>query len=461
MQESSNSKNPKYLCERCDYITSRKSNYEKHLQTEKHLAKNIATKSSNLLQKVATFYCKRCDFTTSNKKDYKRHCETLKCKSVTKTPKNPKKPQKTPPDFVENGDDISCDDGAIHSNVCDDDRFIFSKKPQKSSKQQPDDMSCVDEINYSNICDDRFIFSKKTPKSSNQKPDDMSCDLLSTTSKTYDESVTDYLQISEHTAADDSDNAHEMVASLSPCLMISGEIDGQKNTYECVCGKDFKTHSGLWRHHKRGCDLLDNKKILELVIKQHDETIVKIIEMVKDISKDKSIINNTNCHNKQFNLNFFLNETCKDAYNISEFVEQLDVSMEDMLNTSRVGYTEGVSQIIVNGLKALDENKRPIHCTDLKRETLYIKENNEWNKEAEDRPILLGAVKKIAGKNIKQISEWCKQHPNYRDASSRNNDIHLKMLVNVMQGGTDNEINNSFKTIFHNVATGTRIQKHY
>jgi hypothetical protein len=194
---------------------------------------------------------------------------------------------------------------------------------------------------------------------------------------------------------------------------------------------------------------------------RHEETILKLMEMVKDIAKDKSIIhNNTNCNNKQFNLQFFLNETCKDAYNISEFVEQLDVSMEDMLNTSRVGYTEGVSQIIVNGLKALDENKRPIHCTDLKRETLYIKENDEWNKESEDKPILLGAIKKIAGKNIKQISEWCKQHPNYRDSTSRDNDIHLKMLVNVMQGGTDNEINNSFKTIFRNVATGTRIQKH-
>ena len=95
----------------------------------------------------------------------------------------------------------------------------------------------------------------------------------------------------------------------------------------------------------------------------------------------------------------------------------------------------------------------------MKREILYIKENDEWNKEADDRPILLGAVKKIAGKNIKQITEWCKDHPNYRDSSSRDNDIHLKMLVNVMQGGTDNEINNSFKTIFRNVATGTKIQK--
>ena len=335
---------PKYSCESCDYNTSRKSNYDKHLQTEKHFEKKIASQEAKLLPEEAKYFCRRCDFRTSNKTDYARHNETLKCKSVTKTQKNAKNAKK---------------------------RIDINSIPSIESTK-----------------------------------------------------------------------------------------------YACKCGKEFKARSSLWRHQKHPMQCAgesNDAKLMELVIsnqKQHDETIVKIIEMVKDISKDKSIINNTNCHNKQFNLQFFLNETCKDAYNISEFVEQLDVSMEDMLNTSRVGYTEGVSQIIVNGLKALDENKRPIHCTDLKRETLYIKENDEWNKEADDRPILLGAVKKIAGKNIKQISEWCKQHPNYRDSSSRDNDIHLKMLVNVMQGGTDNEINNSFKTIFRNVATGTRIQKH-
>jgi len=340
MAENCEKTHLKYFCESCDYNTSHKNDFEKHLHTKKHFEQKVGISIPKNPKKSQLYFCESCDFSTCNKTDYARHCETLKCKSVTKTQKNAKNAKK---------------------------RIDINSIPSIESTK---------------------------------------------------------------------------------------------------CGKEFKARSSLWRHQKHPMQCAgesNDAKLMELVIsnqKQHDETIVKIIEMVKDISKDKSIINNTNCHNKQFNLQFFLNETCKDAYNISEFVEQLDVSMEDMLNTSRVGYTEGVSQIIVNGLKALDENKRPIHCTDLKRETLYIKENDEWNKEADDRPILLGAVKKIAGKNIKQISEWCKQHPNYRDSSSRDNDIHLKMLVNVMQGGTDNEISNSFKTIFHNVATGTKIQKH-
>jgi hypothetical protein len=325
MAENCKNTQPLHHCEICDYSSSHKNDFEKHLRSKKHLL----SKNGNLIPKIPknshAFLCESCDFSTSNKKDYHRHCETLKCMSVTKTPKNPKKPQKTP---------------------------------------------------------------------------DQLCSRI----------------------------------------------------FECECGKSFKDRTGLWRHNK----ICNNR-----------ESVNKLMDMVMELAKNQAAITNidnshtTNSHNKQFNLNFFLNETCKDAYNISEFVEQLDVSMEDMLHTSRVGYTDGVSQIIMNGLKALDENKRPIHCTDVKRETLYIKENDTWNKEADDRPILLGAVKKIAGKNIKQISEWCKQHPNYRDSSSRDNDIHLKILCNVMQGGTDAEIHHSFCTVFRNIAKGSIIKKRY
>ena len=417
-----NPKTPKYSCESCDYNTSNKTNFEKHLQTEKHFEKincNIATSSCKKLQ---SYFCENCDYTTNNKADFSKHRETLKCKSVTKSQKIAKNAEKS----------HKLLDIILHHNT-----------------------SIVNDIIVDN-CDESVTLVEKSPKipiNPHKIPKIQgfyckSCDYATNNKKDY--------------------KKHCLTTKCTQMSPTALYVEGEPSTllYSCKCGKEFKARSGLWRHQKTCVGVTNDAKLLELVIsnqKQHDETIVKIIEMVKDISKDKSMINsnnNTNCHNKQFNLQFFLNETCKDAYNISEFVEQLDVSIEDMLNTSRVGYTEGVSQIIVNGLKALDENKRPIHCTDAKRETLYIKENNEWNKEADDRPILLGAVKKIAGKNIKQISEWCKQHPNYRDSSSRDNDIHLKMLVNVMQGGTDNEINNSFKTIFHNVATGTRIQKH-
>jgi len=417
---------PKYSCESCDYNTSRKSNYDKHLQTEKHFEKKIASQEAKLLPEEAKYFCRRCDFRTSNKTDYARHNETLKCKSVTKTQKNAKNAEKTHKLSELLPDDISSEVGTtdvVHETP--NTSSVTKKNLSKKDKQKNIEFRCEN------------------------------CDYTTSVKSNYERHC--QTQKCRSVTNDKKKDKKDKKESDSSLGIVVG------TSYECGCGKTFRDRTGLWRHSKQCAGLGDNK-LLELVIsnqKQHDETIVKLVDMVKDISKDRSIINNnnTNCHNKQFNLQFFLNETCKDAYNISEFVEQLDVTMEDMLNTSRVGYTEGVSQIIVNGLKALDETKRPIHCTDVKREILYIKENDTWVKEDEDRPILLGAVKKIAGKNIKQISEWCKQHPNYRDSSSRDNDIHLKILCNVMQGGTDNEISSSFKTIFRNVATGTRIQK--
>jgi hypothetical protein len=229
--------------------------------------------------------------------------------------------------------------------------------------------------------------------------------------------------------------------------------------WECQCGKTFADRTGLWRH-KKICknNAMDTTKLVEIVVEVMKNKTFMMEHGLTINNIDNSIT--TNSHNKSFNLNFFLNETCKDAYNMSEFVEQLDVTMDDMLNTSRVGYAKGVSEIVVKGLKALDIGKRPIHCTDSKRETLYIKENDKWSREPDDRPVLLGAIKKIAGKNINNIFEWQKQHTDYRDPQSRNNDLYLKMIVNVMQGGTDEEINASFCTVFRNVAHGAIIPKH-
>jgi len=405
MTEICNPKIPKYSCESCDYNTSNKTNYEKHLQTEKHFEKincNIATSSCKKLQ---VFFCETCDYGTNKKSDFIKHRETLKCKSVTKSPKVAKVAEKSPKISGNLSDDITS-------------QHIISS----NSDETPNEVSVT------------ILKRHKKCRPKNAEYQCEYCDYI-TSHKSHYEKHCQTLKCQ----------------SVTKCQKVpfSTQIEHFSPNYECECGKTFKDRTGLWRHNK----ICNNR-----------ESVNKLMDMVMELAKRDSICNttnNTNCHNKQFNLNFFLNETCKDAYNISEFVEQLDVSMEDMLNTSRVGYTEGVSQIIVNGLKALDETKRPIHCTDVKRETLYIKENNEWVKEADDRPILLGAVKKIAGKNIKQISEWCKQHPNYRDSSSRDNDIHLRMLVNVMQGGTDNEINNSFCTIFRNVATGSKINKRY
>ena len=169
--------------------------------------------------------------------------------------------------------------------------------------------------------------------------------------------------------------------------------------------------------------------------------------------------NNTTNNNRTFNLQFFLNETCKNAMNIEEFVEQIVLNLNDLEETGRIGFTEGITKMITSRLKALDITKRPFHCSDLKRETLYIKNENKWEKEEDDKPKLTKAVKQIAGKNMKQIFEWQKAHPDYSDPETRASDKYMKMLTNVMSGGTEEETQQNYQKIIRNITKEATIDK--
>jgi hypothetical protein len=170
-------------------------------------------------------------------------------------------------------------------------------------------------------------------------------------------------------------------------------------------------------------------------------------------------ITNTNSHNKTFNLNFFLNETCKNALNIDEFVSSIKVSLDDLENTGRQGYIEGISSIILNKLKNLNHYDRPIHCADQKREILYIKNDNQWTKDDEQKTNLSKAIKEVANKNIKQISEWQKLNPEYNDPDSKQNDKYMKIVLNSMSGSTVEEQKNNINKIIKNVAKEVIIEK--
>ena len=175
-------------------------------------------------------------------------------------------------------------------------------------------------------------------------------------------------------------------------------------------------------------------------------------------SKEPTIINN-NTTNNHFNLNVYLNETCKDAINLKEFVDGLEVKLKDLEDTARLGYTEGVSRIFIKGLNELEVNKRPIHCSDLKRETLYIKNENMWHKEDSTRSQLTAAIKRISKKNMMQIFEWQKKYPNYNDPSSGENDKYQKMIYNAMSGISTEEQENNMEKIIRNVIKETVIEK--
>jgi len=249
------------------------------------------------------------------------------------------------------------------------------------------------------------------------------------------------------------------------------------NTYICECGKEYKHRQSLWNHKKKCIQepepnvqpvnqqpTITTDVVLQILKQNEDlqkllvEQTTKLMELAKE---GKNIINNTNNTNNttnNFNLNVFLNEKCKDAINITDFVNSLVVTINDLEETARLGYAEGISKIFVNGLKQLDVYKRPIHCSDLKREVLYIKDQDNWEKD-DDKTHLLQAIKVVGNKNIKQIIEWQKINPQFKDPESKQNDKYLNMLCNVMSGGSKEETDKNYDKIVRNIVKETVIDK--
>jgi hypothetical protein len=240
-----------------------------------------------------------------------------------------------------------------------------------------------------------------------------------------------------------------------------------------MCNRLYKNRSGLWRHKiKGGCsinisnnedndtnnpnDLTDKQLIINL-LQQNGELQKSLIEL----SKEKMIINNNTTHikNNNFNLNVFLNDTCKDALNINDFVSSIQLQLTDLETTGRVGYVEGISKIILHNLQNMEQYRRPMHCSDIKREIIYIKDNNEWTKEDTEKPLLTRAIKIIANENIKKINEWKLKNPDCTDSDSKKNNVYLNIVSNAMSGCTQEETNKNIGKIISNVTKAIQIEK--
>jgi hypothetical protein len=168
---------------------------------------------------------------------------------------------------------------------------------------------------------------------------------------------------------------------------------------------------------------------------------------------------NTNCNNKTFNLQVFLNEQCKDALNITDFVNQIQLQLSDLDMIGRIGYTEGMSKIIVRNLKELDIFKRPIHCSDLKREVLYIKDKDTWEKEDCENVKLKNAIKFIEHKNIKQIPKWKEENPESDNYDSKKHIEYHSIMLESMGGSTKEDDNKKREKIIKNIAKEVTIDK--
>ena len=270
-------------------------------------------------------------------------------------------------------------------------------------------------------------------------------------------------------------NNHILTAKHSKLTTVNNEETIIPNIIILICekcNKKYKSRVGLWKHKKQCInikeDTLETTNIIHSISNTTDKDAL-IIQLLKqngelqksliELSKEKTVTNNTSNNNKTFNLNFFLNETCKDALNIQDFVSSIHLSLEDLENTGRQGYIEGISNIILKNLNNLEHYKRPIHCSDSKREILYIKDNNKWEKECENKPILTKAIKMIANENIKQIKGWKDKYPDCTNSDSNKNNLYLKIVSNSMNGSTQEESHKNINKIINNVAKDTIIQK--
>jgi hypothetical protein len=248
--------------------------------------------------------------------------------------------------------------------------------------------------------------------------------------------------------------------------------------YTCNCGKGYKHMPSLWKHKQKctyteekdndketmidGINIKDKDALVLHLLKQNTDLQNKIIDMVSNTNNTNISHNNshnTNSNNKTFNLQFFLNETCKNAMNITDFVSSIKMELEDLEYTGRTNYVEGISSIVIKNLNNVEKQLRPLHCSDYKREVLYIKNNDEWTKESDNKPILTNAIKQIANENIKQINKWVQQYPDCVKADSKKNDLYLKIVSNSMIGLTKEEGDKNINKIISNVAKNVTIDK--
>jgi len=228
-----------------------------------------------------------------------------------------------------------------------------------------------------------------------------------------------------------------------------GNQNSQKlsTIFNCICGKTYKNRSGLWKHKKNCVESLhdkimtnDNADIVCELVKQNKELKELLLEQnnkILEVVKEGKIINNNNTNNtmnNHFNMNFFLNEKCKDAVNIQDFVNSLQLQLKDLEETGRIGYINGITKIFVKGLQEMDIYKRPIHCSDLKREILYVKDKDKWEKDNGNEK-LKNAIRVVSNKNAQQVYKWGMNNPEFMNSDSKKNDEYLK-LVNISMGGS-------------------------
>ena len=245
------------------------------------------------------------------------------------------------------------------------------------------------------------------------------------------------------------------------------------NKFVCEnCNKLYMSRNGLWKHKSKCgidnncCTIEDNfglyndptdKELILLLIKENSELKNMMMKVIENGTQTNITNTHTNSHNKAFNLNLFLNETCKDAMNITDFVESIQFQLSDLEAVGELGYVEGISNIIVKNLNKLDISQRPVHCTDKKRETIYIKDEDKWEKDEEQNK-MRKMIKNVASKNARLLPKFKEKYPDYGNYHSKNSDKYSKIIVESMGGSGNNDAEKEDK-IIRNIAKNVIVEK--
>jgi hypothetical protein len=265
----------------------------------------------------------------------------------------------------------------------------------------------------------------------------------------------------------------------------------EHKTFTCICGKKYNHHTSLAKH-KRNCVSIHTSNASESIEHEHEQDkpdisnqnivitpemfmkmlndrdeMLKIIKVLSENKNGNNVTgntindnttinnnsnNNSNNNNNTFNMNFFLNEQCKDAMNMKDFVNSIQLNITDLENVGRLGYVEGMSNILIDNLQKTDIYKRPVHCSDVKRETLYVKDNNEWERDGPDHPKMVNAVLAVEQKNVALVSEWAKAHPRCMNSHTRENETYFKLSKVATDGEKDGNIAKVIRKVAKRVA---------
>jgi hypothetical protein len=399
-----------YYCKKCNIFCINEKKFAHHNGTKKHKKYDAMDddKNQNLINPTI-IYCDKCDFKCSKPTSYKTHILTAHRCGDDVTGKNP---EKLVPFKIDNNYDFNSSKNADYKNT-----FITTNYKLNNVLEQDNSHFFCNGCNF---------------KTKNKK--DYGKHLLTLKHKT----------------------------------IIAIEESKTKIVSCNICNKEYKSRNGLW-YHKKKCEKtqkmqekcqpsedaeifshMSDKEIIMQLLKQNNDLTQKMIEIASTPSTNNS---HNNSHNKQFNMNFFLNDTCKNAMNIDDFIDSLQIETEELENVGKLGYVEGISNIFIRGLKDLDETKRPMHCLDKKRETLYIKNGDAWNKD-EKREKVKEVIGKLGHKNFMKLMEWKMENPQHENSETKKHAQYTEIVKQVFTCITpddDNGINKIIRKVANEV----------